>query len=700
VFEMISNLARRMNPFGGPNSHPTPVPAGMAPRHESTMEVEDPVAMGAFVSQLHDEWAGWRREYEPEWYLNLAFYIGQQYAIWDKGLQQIREMPGPSYRARFVANRIMPTIRTLMGKINRGPQVGRAVPIQTTETAFSDARMAERVLRALHESLSLTEIRYEARLWLLCTGSAFRTVEWDPTIGPQVMLPDGSAMPIGEVAVNCLSPWEVLVPPDIKTPLGPRPFRWMQVSAHDVEVVRATYPDTLGSIEPDAESPESAYLDRVRALMTPLTGDAGRQTRKKGSSVLLVQLNEDPEILAPADRERFPNGRRIVMAYQRRVIGAMDENPYQSPYPTGTRNRLVMDRDDVMPGRFWGMSRISQLAPIQTNYNRGRSQIIEARDLCTKPKINVEKNHQIPKITNQPGEILERRIGSSPPTYMAPPQMSDFLVKDILDSKEEFQEISQIAEVSRGQSPQANTSGIAIDMLQEADNTPLGPLATNLAAGESRLQTLIYKTCQQFYDEQRTLSYVGENQEEDVFTFHADKSPTSLRIRVTPAEIFPESSAARRVKIQEAVGMGVLDPLKDRAAILRGLEFGDVDSALDNADLDRQRAQWENRQMTESGVLPQVETFDDHEIHVYYHNRLMKSPEWLKLPPEIKQLFIEHTNAHLAMMAQAVSAVASVGGAGPEAPGDASAPPGAPSPGSPPKGPPAPGGGGMSPNGG
>lgn len=688
MLEKLGGLARRFLGRGNPEAMVRPSMIPPSPRHDATEMVADPTAVVSFVSKLHDDWIQVRRSYEPEWYLNLAFYIGQQYAIWDYGLQAIREPKAPSYKTRFVSNRIMPTIRTLLGKINRGNHVGQAIPIQQTETAFSDARIAGRVLRALHDILNLDDVYDEWYLWTFTTGMGFLKIGWDPTIGPRVPLMDGSSMPIGEVAVDALGPWDCLFPADIKHNLT-RPYRWIQIATHDVEIVRETYPETLWDIEPDevaGDTGSGSYLERVRSLMTPLTGDYGRPSRKKGSTVTLIELNEDPEVLNPQDREMFPNGRVTVVAQQRRRLASQHANPYESPFPTGSRNRLVMARDDRMPGRFNGMSRIAQMAPIQTNYNRARSQVIDARDLCTKPKINVEKNHGIAKITNQPGEILERNRGTAAPTYMAPPQGSDYLWRDIADSKEEFQEISQISEVSRGQSPQANTSGIAIDMLQEADNTPLGPLAKSFASALGRAQTLIYKTAQQFYDEARTLSYVGEDQEEDVFTWYADQNPTALRIRVTPEDVFPETAAAKRVKIREAVDMGALIPGKDRTAILRGLQFGDVQSALDNDDLDRMRQNHENRMMMQ-GQPALVEPFDNHEIHIYQIDRVRKSPEWLKLPPEIKQLFNMHADEHLAMLAQSVTAVASMGGApmpGDEGAGGPDGPPGAPPSGGPP----------------
>jgi len=648
-------------------------------RHDFTQELKNPKEVGQFVTNLHDEWAEARMQYEPEWYLNLAYYIGQQWAVWDRASRSVIEPKAPSYRVRFTANRILPTHRTLMGKLNRGAHIGQAVPIQQTETAFSDARIAERVLRALHESLGITEVNFEFYCWLLTTGTAFFKVGWDPTVGQPIYLPDGTMVRAGEACVDALGPFDLLFPPDIKAPLN-KPFRFMHCAVFDVETLRATYPETARGLAPDDHDSSNPFLERVKALVTPIAPDtSGGSGREKGSGVYVAELWEDPELLNPKDAEMFPNGRVSVVALQKKIVLSQHENPYESPFPTGSKNPIAMCRDDVMPGRFYGMSRVSQLAPVQHNYNRGRSQMIEARNLCTQPKINVEKGHGIAKITNEPGQILERNRGVAPPAYMAPPAMSEYMVRDVLDTLSEFQELSQIAEVSRGQSPAANTSGIAIDMLQEADNTPLGPLATNIASAMSRSQTMLYKRVQQFYDEERVMSYVGENNEDDVFVFLADRNPTALRIQVTPESVFPESQAAKRLKTEKAVEMGVLVPGKDRVTILREMRFGSVDTVFENADLDRQKANRENRGMLE-GVPAKVETFHDHEIHIYQHDRLRKSPEWDRLAPEVQAMVSAHVEEHLAFLATVVQANAQMG-ASPmpgEAPEDAEAVSGAP----------------------
>src|SRR3990167_4132955 len=46
--------------------------------------------------------------YERQWYLNLAFLMGQQWVKWSNKLKKIYEPKVPEWRVRHVANDIMP----------------------------------------------------------------------------------------------------------------------------------------------------------------------------------------------------------------------------------------------------------------------------------------------------------------------------------------------------------------------------------------------------------------------------------------------------------------------------------------------------------------------------------------------------------------------------------------------------------------
>lgn len=650
-------------PYG--TSFPSMGPAGKAERTTYTPQIgnrdEDAIR---HVQTLHDEWYKARYPYEPSWYLEVAYYLGLQWHSWHETDRTLREPRAPSYRVRLVINQILPMVRTMMGKLQRGVYRANVYPLQQSPVAYADARMGSRLLRAQYTNLAMEDVITEWLLWTIINGTGFCKVGFDPSIGQQIDLPDGTRVRMGEVSVDPVSPFSILVPTNV-TDLT-RPGRLIETKLIDLEELRSIYPDTAAKLKPDhGVRRESFYSQRVAGLVSPATYSYQSGKDMAHNSVYVSELWEDPEVLHEEDREQYPNGRVIVVANDQATLLSIHENPYRSWFPHQSKLPYVMIRDDRVPGRFWGLSRLDNLMAIQKSYNKGRSQMVEARNLVSQPKINVEQGHGIAKITNEPGQILERKKGWAAPQFMDPPRMSDYHFKDIEDSKRDFEEVAQQRAATRGEMPSANAPGIGINLLQEADNLPLNPLARQMAAGLSRMFTKVLERSHQFYDEERVFSFVGEQNQIDVFAFLADRHVTPLRAEVNVEAVLPEGRAARMARVQETIAMGVLDPVKHRSALLRMLEFGDIEQVWEDSDLDRQKQVRENRAMLMGEPRP-VDEWDAHDIHVQELNRVRKAPEWESLPPEIQELFNQHAREHIDALLQAAGNMAGMASQSPQ----------------------------------
>lgn len=628
-----------------------------------TPDLKDEKAMVAFVCDLHDRWHNARYPYEVTWYLDIAYYLGLQWHSWSEAERGLREARSPSYRVRLVINRLMPMIRTLLGKVLRGMPQASVYPLQTTEQSYADARVGSKSLKAQWRNLSLEDMITEWILWVVLTGTGFGKVGFDPNIGEEIQLPDGTTFRLGEIAADACSPFSILVAPDTLDCI--KPYRLIHTKLVDIEILRSKYGDKVGDLKPDGDNArDNFYERRLATLVSPIASNSSTGMPELHNAVYVSELWEDPEVLTPDVREEFPNGRVIVVAQQQQKLLDAFENPYRTWIEHESKLPFVRIRDDRVPGRFWGNSRIEQLIPIQKSYNKGRSQVVEARNLVCQPKINLEQGHGIARITNEPGQILERRKGFAPPTFMEPPKMSSYHVQDINETLKDFQEVSQMNEPTRGQLPSANVPGYAVSLLQDADNQPLNPLAREMANGFSRLFQKILERQHQFYDEERTLAFVGDGDEYDVVLFLADRHITPLRVEVTPESVMPESKASRQARIQETLKSypQALDPNNPAAPLIfKLMEFGNADELITDAELDRQLQGRENRAML-SGKLPPVEEWHNHVIHLAMINRFRKSPEWDALDPRLKQLFNQHALMHVDALAKTLQNVAGMSG--------------------------------------
>jgi len=497
IRDRLQNLVRAEKRPGKPSSLTAGNP-DIDPRDTWTPDLEDrpPEEVAAFVTMLHDRWMSARSVYDPIWYTDLAFWVGQQWATWDPYTSRLRTRPLPSWRRRLTINKIMPTISTLRGKINRSVHKATVFPMAETPTAYADARVGERVLRALNTLLELGEPIDECVDWTLITGNGFLFVGFDPTLGEMIELPDGTSMKTGDVDVDAFGPFEALAPTDISS--FRKPCRFMRVKLLDIEILREQYGDAARDLVPDAQATSAgsstSWGARLMSLISPLSTQGALHQTEAANACYVMELWEDPEVMNEEDASRYPNGRSMVVSRTQQLLlsnGAID-NPFENPLPSQSNVPVIHFRDHRKPGQFWGMSRIEQLIPIQESYNKGRSDMVEARDLTCRPALNVTQGHGIPRFIVRPGAIFERKPGTPEPSFMDPPQMSNYHTLDVVElTPRDFQDVSQIPEVVRGELPFSNTPGVAINLLQEAADTPLSNISKDFARGLTRFWTFV-----------------------------------------------------------------------------------------------------------------------------------------------------------------------------------------------------------------
>jgi hypothetical protein len=136
---------------------------------------------------------------EIEWKLNLAFYRGKQYSYYSKTRRQITSLPvdegdKPRYRARIVANQIMPGCQSLLAKYTKTKPVMHATPASGSDTDLKAAQLADRLLEYEWEELSLDEQLRDVMLWSF-VGQGYWHIAYDKNAGKQltfVIGPDGS----------------------------------------------------------------------------------------------------------------------------------------------------------------------------------------------------------------------------------------------------------------------------------------------------------------------------------------------------------------------------------------------------------------------------------------------------------------------------------------------------------------------------
>lgn len=599
-----------------------------------------------------------------QWYLNLAFLVGNQYVKWDSIRGTLFEPKAPSWRVRLVLNHILPRVRTEFAKLTINRHVWEVLPATGEERDVNTAKVATKWLDAKWRELEMDDVREEVVLNDLVFGNGFIKTWWDPDqyadtntepqIDPEtgepvtdengnsIMTPRMSErdpdkfMPLGDIAAASISPLEIIPDPHATCVAD---AQWI-IHAKDWPVDAVE--DKWGVRIAEAQQGEG-ILSRVKSMVMSAIGKTSLGQQEDDDMVTVKEMWERPS-------GKYPEGRLVIVAGDTLVY----DGP--NPMPDGDLP-FVHIRHYPVPGKFWAMSVIQQLIPVQKEFNKTRSQIVEHKNRTMNPPLLIPSVCQIDerKITNEPGQrIVYNWTGGAKPEYVNVPALPGYISNVLEHLLNDFEQISGQHEVSHGQTPPGVKSGVAIRYLQEQDDTKLGPTARNIEKGWKRLAKLWLKLARANYHdmENRMVKVVGKNREVEVLDFVASQLPMEPDVIVISGSSMPESKAARQEFLKELFQMGAfVDPKtgqNDTQKFLKMLELGGSEEVFDDISTDINAAEMENRLM-EQGQWQDVHEWDNTELHIYQHNKFRKSSDFTALPPEVRELFGRHIKIHEAV---------------------------------------------------
>ena len=132
--------------------------------------------------------------------------------------------------------------------------------------------------------------------------------------------------------------------------------------------------------------------------------------------------------------------------------------------------------DHIPTGMFYGDSAIKYLIPIQREYNRTRSIMLENRNLAGKPQWGYVAGAFDPKKFNsRPGLLLPVNMGFDPPKPLEQPALPPSISQDLQITVQDMDDISSQTEVSKGGVPPGVEAASAIAYLSEENDSIFYP---------------------------------------------------------------------------------------------------------------------------------------------------------------------------------------------------------------------------------
>lgn len=559
-----------------------------------------------------------RAGYELQWRLNIRFEKGDQYCDAVLPAGEIFEQEKQYYwQEREVFNHIAPIVEARLARL------GQVRPLMTVRPASSDeadrqrAQLCTDILRSVYYRLDMQELLKRAAQWSELCGSAFYKVGWDSEAVC-------SNVKCGDVSVTVCPPFEIY--PD-------------SCKSRSVEECRSII---HSRILPCSEI-ERLYGVRVKPQESPVLGEFEEQAAQ-GECATVAEYYEMPGT-------EHKNGRLLITAGDELVYEG--ELPYRNG-PDGSRV-LPFVRQCAIPDPtgFFGMSVVQRCIPVQRAYNAVKNRKHEYLNRAAFGVVAVEEGAVDMQTLEQdglcPGKILVYRAGATPPQMMPVGQLPNEFAREENQLLQEFEMISGVSEMMRRSYSGAATSGVALSLLNEQDNTRLAVTSESIRDAAREVARMWLRLYRQYATAPRLMQAAGENGSVNVLYFQGSMLNSDDVVHETENEL-SQSVTQRRQMIFDLMARGLfaasggIEP-EEKSRLLAALGLGDWESVDSLNTLQRKAAQRENE-----GLAPlEINAADDHTAHMQEHERYMMTETFERMEreePERAAALTAHYIAH------------------------------------------------------
>lgn len=711
VAQLSSAKDRRLAseiPIPGEGPHPSIAPTGKLPNGYrggngvpavgvDVPDVDTPMLDELRMEEKKRAWASWgneqfnrckmaRQPFENQWYLNLAFISGKHYiapvAVPGGGMR-LTPQRQPSWKAKLVINKIRTAVRTECSKLVSSRPIPVVVPSTNEDEDFTAARVAEQLLKNAFSNADFERTYRSWVWWGVACGNSFLKSYWSPNeddpdlnqpTEPMVgmdgqPLTDESGEPVmqmpkpvkGRIVTERITPFHVYVPDLLMEDLNKQPYIIHATTRSPAWVQR-----TFG-FKPTPDCRASSTILEASFIITK-----GAEEHLDACLVKEIWLKKD----AHPD---FPQG-GILTIINDRVVQVRQEWPWPFPeYP-------FYKYDGIPTGGFYNDSIVVDLIPLNKEYNRTRSQMVEIKNLMMKPKLVYQQGSLNPRMINSdPGQAIPYKMGFQPPIHLPGVEIPASMQNELMNLSQDFDDISGQHEITRGNTPTSVTSGTAISFLQEQDDAKLNYQVSSIEYAMEMLGKHYLRYVTQYWDSKRIIKITGTDNSFESIHFKGNDLRGNTDVKIQTGSALPFSKAARQAMLTEFMQNGWIDP----STGMEMLQMGGFEKAMDEILVDKKQAQRENMKMAkmnpqevESLLKPPmdpetgqpilngqgvpedemgnpwmptppipVNSWDNHEAHLHFHNQYRKTQDFELLDPVIKQGFEIHCQIHqLAMM--------------------------------------------------
>ncbi|MDE6303013.1 MAG: hypothetical protein K2M36_05450, partial [Clostridia bacterium] len=520
-------------------------------------------------------------------------------------------------------NHIPPKLETRLAKLARVKARATVRPATSDDDDVASASLATKLIEAVCKENDFSSQLSLANSWSEITGSAFFKMTWDADKGRVIDVASG--LKEGEVSVTLCPPFEIF-PEDIAITDIDKQSSIMHAKVLTVAEVKRLWGVDVRGGEVNVFSFDNAQVAGglgYNATVPKIVSE------KREDSVTVIEKYEKPTA-------EYPNGRLIIVAGDTLLhIGDL-------PYVNGEDGSRIypFSRQTCIDNlsNFFGSSVVERIIPIQRAYNTVKNRKHEFMNRIAVGVLAVEDGSvdtdSLEEEGLPPGKIVVYRQGGTPPIMLSPTQVPSEFSREEEKLLNEFVMISGVSEVTTySQVPSNVSSGTAISLLLEQDDTRISLTADSLRESVKRISKQILRLYRQFARVPRVKRITGDNGEVEIAAFSARNFDSEDIVFDTISDI-EDTLSARRAMVYDLLRLGLFtdndgtmtDSTKTKLFEILG--FGNWEAGRSADEAHRKKALKENMDFEAAEITPDV--YDDHNLHIGEHIKMCVSTKCVK----------------------------------------------------------------------
>lgn len=545
------------------------------PQPDPSARQDEPVDDVAMVERKFEQARSAKQVKLRTWATCLAFYVGEHYRNWSR---EERRMVQPTLRPwviRLADNQIPTLVETVAAKLIKARQMPRALPATGEQNDIAAARAGTMALRHwwFSDGMALKEVT--ANIIRLLFGCAFFHDFWDPSREARLAVPqmDGSTASVeaavGDVSCEVLTPFDVFPDPqeswdDIRWVIIARrkPLTWFRDAYEDGDKVVG---DGSAGSTYDALLPE----------MVTATGNQSALADKDQAATLHIYYE--------VKSKQHPEGRCLHVAGKQKLW----DGPLPMPHGEIPLSQFAYR---YVPKTLWPQGMVEGVCDHQKYLNAAMNSLLHILRFWAFPKWLVPREARVEEtaITTKPNEVVywDGLSGAEKPSVITPPNIPGWVQEMPNLLRGSMEQSTGVHQVSRAQAPSGVRSGVALQILQEQDDSRIRVASELGKAGLENLSQHALETMAEFYDEERLVRTVGEAlQAESLALKGADLKGLDAYVDITEGVV--DTKAAKQQMVFDLLATGMLNaefPAPMRSAILDAMDVPWLKEKLDAAD--------------------------------------------------------------------------------------------------------------------